>query len=129
MSWNPSLPAYFGRHNEDQATHDIFLFSGIASHQKRVNRDYICLQRDTGILKQDIVQHGIANRTALRRTCFPVPDKNLVVQRCDFCLIRSTIVAKISFFLRPKFSGRPRYLPMPPSASISSTDLTRGFTS
>ena len=59
------------------------------------------------------------------RILHPAPDKNLVVQLCDFCRSLSTMDAKISFFLRLKFSGKPRYFPMPPSAEISIVSLTR----
>ena len=54
-SWNQSPPAYFGSASVDQATQHIFFFSGLASHQNRVSRDCICLHKESGILKQDIV--------------------------------------------------------------------------
>uniref|UniRef100_A0A0D3CLH2 Uncharacterized protein n=1 Tax=Brassica oleracea var. oleracea TaxID=109376 RepID=A0A0D3CLH2_BRAOL len=55
MSLKPKPPAYLGSVRVDHATQHIFLFSGFASHQKRVRRDCICLHREIGNLKHDIV--------------------------------------------------------------------------
>ena len=118
ISLKPRPPADLGRVSRSQEIQLIFLRFGLESHQKRVKTDWICLHSETGILKQDIAYVGIAAKIALRRTCFPAPERKLVVQLCDLCLILSTMLAKISRFLRPKCSGKPRYLPMPPSLSI-----------
>lgn len=54
ISLNPRPPRFFGRVSLDQDTQHIFLFSGLASHQKRVSKDCICLQREAGSMKHDI---------------------------------------------------------------------------
>lgn len=63
MSLNPRPPSSLDLIIVFQETHAIFLSSGLSSHQKRVNIDWILLQRDTGSLKQLIVWLGIAERT------------------------------------------------------------------
>ena len=78
-------------------------------------------------MKHDIAYAGIAERTDWRRTCFPAPDKNLVVQLITLYLIRYKMELKMSRFLLPKCSGSPRYFLIPPSFYIVSWRLTRSF--
>lgn len=70
---------------------------------------------------------GIADSTLFNITIFPAAERCRVDQLLAFSLIRSTIDAKRSRLRRPKCSGNPKYLPTPPSFSISKTSLTANF--
>lgn len=96
----------------------IQLIFRLSSHQNLVKIIWILLQREIGILKHDIEYDDIDFKTDLSRTCMPAEDKKCVDQLRFFCRIRSTNEVKISHFLLPKFSGRPKYLPVPPSLVI-----------
>ncbi|CAN6809108.1 unnamed protein product, partial [Brassica oleracea] len=65
------------------------------------------LMRDKGSLKHVIANDGIGERTLLSITIFPAEDKNLLDHPLAFCLIRSTIEVKRSFFFLPKCSAFP----------------------
>ena len=60
-------------------------------------------------------------------TSFPVVDRYLLDHPFAFCLILSTIEAKLSLFRRPKCSGSPRYFPTPLSFGICRMSLTVDF--
>lgn len=115
MPINPRPPSSLDLIIVFQDTHDIFLSSGLASHQKRVKTDWILLQRETGSLKQLILWLGIDERTLLRSVSFPAADNCLEDQLMALCRILSTMPVKVSLFFLPTCSGRPRYLPVPPS--------------
>ncbi|XP_033144921.1 uncharacterized protein LOC117133046 [Brassica rapa] len=68
---------------------------------------------------------GTAVSTAFSITSFPALESCRLDQETALHRIRSTIPVKRSFFLRPKCSGRPKYLPAPPSLSIPRCSLTR----
>lgn len=76
------------------------------------------LQSDTVILKHDIAYIGIIKSTDLGRVSLPAVERNRFDHPKAFYLIRSTMDVNKSRLRRPKCSGRPRYLPMPPSLLI-----------
>lgn len=66
----------------------------------------------------------MGDNTAFSIVSFPAFDNNLEDQDAAFGVILSTIEANRSLFLGVKSSGRPRYLPTPPSFAIPRVDLT-----
>lgn len=124
-SQNPRPPAPLGKVSLSHDIQYIFLNSGFMSHQNLVKTLWICLQRDLGSLKQDIAYVGIDPNTAFKSTIFPAPDRYLTVHPFTRCLMRSTIEAKMSLFFLPKCSGKPRYLPIPPSFKMLRSSFTR----
>ena len=127
MFLNPNPLLHLGCAIILHATHEIFLISGVLSHQNLVRIDWILLQSEVGILKLDMEKVGNAVSTDCNITCFPAPDKNLVVHECAFCLILSTTLVKTSRLLRQNVSGSPIYFPIPPSFKIPSTFFTLSF--
>lgn len=112
-----------------QATQLIFLFPSLESHQKRVITDCIFLHKLTGSWKHDIGKVGIAARTAFRSVSLPAVDRHLEDQETAHWCILSTMETKRSLFLRLKCSGKPKYLPTPPSLSIFSSCFTLALAS
>lgn len=122
MSQKPKPHSFFGFVSFTQDVQHIFLLLSFPSHQKRVKADWILLHRLTGSSKQDIVCVGEADSTDFKIVIFPALDKYRLDQLAACCRILSTKEVNRSFFLRPKSSGRPRYLPC--SLAIPRRDLT-----
>lgn len=114
----PSPPTDLGVAIVSHNIQPIFLVFSLLSHQKRVTTDWIRLHRNTGSLKHVIEYEGMGDRTLWSITSFPTEDRNFVDHPRAFYWIRSTIEENMSRFLLPKESGRPRYLPTPPSLWI-----------
>jgi len=118
---SPRPPPAFGLVILLHAIQHIFLvLFRESSHQKRVKTDCIRLHRLAGISKQDIGYVGMESMTDLSIVSFPALDSRLIDQLEALCLIRSTMEVNISRFFLPKYSGSPRYLPVPPSLSMPS---------
>ena len=66
----------------------------------------------------------IAESTDWIITALPAVDRNCVDQFRAHCFILSTMDEKRSFFFLPKCSGKPRYLPTPPSFSMPRSSFT-----
>lgn len=129
ISLKPNPPCFFDFVNFSQEIQHIFFLSGFESHQNRVRADWILLHRLAGSLKQLIEYVAITESTYLSIMSLPALERNREDHLIDLCLILSTIKAKISFFQRPKLSGKLRYLPFPPSFSIPSVRVTLSFIS
>lgn len=71
ISMNPNPPSLKDFVILLHATQHIFFFSAFVSHQNLVSADWILLHRLFGILKQDMVYEGIAERTDLSMVSFP----------------------------------------------------------
>lgn len=71
----------------------------------------------------------MAVRIDLSRVNFPAAESCLDDQQKALCLMRSTMEANRSFFVRPNNSGNPRYFPAPPSFSMPSVCLTQVLSS
>ena len=104
-----------------------FQFPSGLSHENRVIADCILLIRDTRSLKHVMEYEGMGGSTLCSIGNFPAEERCLLDQLLAFCLILITIELKRSFFLRPKCSGRPIYLPTPPSLWIWRMHATRFF--
>lgn len=123
ISLNPNPPSFFGLAIFFRTIHDTFLMLLVLSHQNLVNTDWISAQRVRGSLKHDIAKEGIVAMTVLNMINFPARERNFVDQQIDLCLILSTILENKNLFFLPNCSGRPKYLPNPPSFSMPSTCL------
>lgn len=124
ISRSPKPPSCFDWHKDSHAIQHSFLVVGSTSHQNRVKADCILEHRPIGKRKHDIAYVGIGDKTAFSIVSFPAFDNNLEDQDAAFGVILSTIEANRSLFLGVKSSGRPRYLPTPPSFAIPRVDLT-----
>lgn len=129
MSLKPSPPLLFGWVSRFHGTQHIFFLSGFESHHNLVNADCILLQRETRILKQDMVYAGMDDRTDWSIVSFPALERSFVDQLAALCFIRSTMRLKRSFFFWPSNSSKPRYLHSPPSFWIPKALFTLSLTS
>lgn len=76
MSRRPIPPSRLYFVNLDHATQHILRFSGLESHQKCVNTDWILLHRLWGNLKHNMEYVGIYANTDLMMVIFPALDMN-----------------------------------------------------
>ena len=126
LSLNP--PSALGFVSWSHATQQIFFSPSTSSHQNLVSTDWILLHRLTGSWKHDMEYVGTALRTAFNIVSLPALDSLFVDQLTTLCRILSTMEVNKSFFLFPKCSGNPRYLPSPPSFEIPKIDLVFSLT-
>lgn len=124
ISLNPKPPLALGFVSFAHDIQHILRFSSEPSHQYLVRIDWILLQRLTGNWKHNIVYVWMTIKTDFSIVSLPALEIHFVAQLAARCLILSTTEVNKSFFLFSKCSGRPRYLPSPPSCEIPSTALT-----
>ena len=109
ISLKPKPPWFFGRQSLFQATQWIFLECPLYPHQNLWIIASMSLHRLLGILKQPIVNVGMACRTALIRTSQPAWDKSFSFHPCILCQILSHRKLKLCFFAHPTKEGSPKY--------------------
>ena len=117
-SRKPKAPSSNGIHTLSQASQWRPLLLFLVLHQNFAIAPLSLFMMVCGSKKHDMTYVGSAWATDLIRISFPPLDRNFADQELILLLSRSWTKEKTSYFDPQIFSGRPRYIPIPPSLLI-----------